>query len=297
MKLQYAILLVLLTAALTTGCGSSVGDANVTENAPKINQQDEQAVIPPENCVIADDNYSNLQLADANTPVFDKRTLWERQEQGLTMELPEIKPYHSEKIAYLTFDDGPDNKNTPAILDVLKNYGVHATFYVCGNMVEANPNVLKRIYAEGHAIGNHSYNHKYNELYPSATAFLVQIANTDEIIHEVIGVRPLTIRTPGGRVGMWTADYPPMMKACGYVEHDWNVSCEDATAQRPNPQQIIANIDWQTNSGFKDNAAIILMHCNEGKENTVSALPAVIELLVNKGYKFGVVTPMTPQPW
>ena len=284
----------LVISILISGCigGSDSKDNNETNSTEKV-----QKVTMPSTVVMANDDFSNLQLTDIRKPVFDKYTIWERQAAGLPMELPEIKPYVGEKIAYLTFDDGPDNKNTPKILDILKNYGVPATFYVCGNMVELYPDVLKRIFAEGHAIGNHSYNHNYKELYPSTEKFLKQLNDTDEIIKSVIGVRPLIIRTPGGRVGMWTANYEPLMQACGYVEHDWNVSVEDATAKKPNAQQIISIFKSQIEGSFKDNAAIILMHSNSGKEQTVDALPAIIETLVRKNYSFGVITPMTPQPW
>ena len=70
------------------------------------------------------------------------------------MTLPELAPYREGKVAYLTFDDGPDDKNTPAVLDVLKEAGVKATFYVTGVQAKAHPEVLRRIYDEGHAIGN-----------------------------------------------------------------------------------------------------------------------------------------------
>ena len=297
MRFKLLIIFMITLTMLITGCGDDKEDSSSTNETEQSANDNKNVVKMPNNVVIADDNFSNLQLTDYKKPVYDKHTIWERQELGLPMELPEITPYIGGKIAYLTFDDGPDNKNTPKILDILKNYGVLATFYVCGNMVELNPNVLKRIFEEGHAIGNHSYNHNYKELYPSTEKYLKQINDTDEVIKEIIGVRPLTIRTPGGRVGMWTPEYEPLMKACGYAEHDWNVSVEDATAKKPNAQQIIANVKQQMKYGFKDNAAIILMHSNNGKEQTVDALPGIIEFLVNEGYDFGVVTPMTPQPW
>ena len=287
-----------LIVFLLTGCGDDSNDQSkrseknfseslTAEGFPKI---------PTEDIIVADD-FSNLQLDDVTKPIYDKHTIWERQALNLPMSLPTINQYNQGKVAYLTFDDGPDDKNTPMILDILKNYGIKATFYVCGNMVETYPEVLKRIYVEGHAIGNHSYNHVYKELYPSTENFLRQINQTDEAIKSIIGVRPLIIRTPGGRAGMWTADYEPLMTACGYVEHDWNVSVEDATYKRPTPQDMIRFVDEQTNKPLKDDAAIILMHSNKGKENTAAALPGIIKVLVDKGYKFGVVTPMTPQPW
>ena len=109
--------------------------------------------------IVAADDLSNLQLNDPTIPVYDKYIIWERQEKGLPIILPELEPYEAESVVYLTFDDGPDDKITPQILDILKAEGVKATFYVCGNMVDAYPDVLKRIFNEGHAIGNHSYNH------------------------------------------------------------------------------------------------------------------------------------------
>ena len=303
MKLKFLMVITLISAAIFSGCGDSTSDEEPSDNqSAKIEEvTPETSPVPtipvPENDIIVDDKFSNIQLSEPNKPVYDRHTIWERQEAGLPMALPTITPYTEGKVAYLTFDDGPDDKNTPAILDILKNYGVFATFYVCGNMIEKNPEVLKRIYAEGHAIGNHSYNHNYNDLYSNTDNFLKQISDTDELIKEIIGVRPLIIRTPGGRAGMWTPEYEPLMTACGYVEHDWNVSVEDATSKKPTPTQMIRYVDEATNRGVKDNAAIILMHSNAGKESTVDALPGIIEMLSNKGYTFGVITPMTPQPW
>ena len=300
MNVKFLMVFVLLTVIFTAGCGDDQSESNESKSAKSIEEASsyETAIPPiPANNVIAADDFSNLQLDDVTKPVYDRYTIWERQEAGLPMALPKIYEYNSSKVAYLTFDDGPDDKNTPMILDILKNYGIHATFYVCGNMVEAYPEVLRRIYTEGHAIGNHSYNHVYKELYPSTENFLQQISYTDEIIQSIIGVRSLIIRTPGGRAGMWTPDYEPLMTACGYVEHDWNVSVEDSTYKKPNPQEMIHFVDEQTNKPLKDNMAIVLMHSNKGKENTAAALPGIIKVLVDKGYTFGVITPMTPQPW
>ena len=300
MNTKFIMVLVIVAAIFIAGCGDDKSDSEKEQPSTSAEGTVQEVGFPqvPANDVIVADDFSNLQLNDITKPIYDNHTIWERQEAGLPMALPEVQAYTGGgKVAYLTFDDGPDDKNTPIILDILKNYGIHATFYVCGNMVEAYPQVLRRIYEEGHAIGNHSYNHRYKELYPSTDNFLKQISDTDEIIKSVIGVRPLIIRTPGGRVGMWTPDYEPLMTACGYVEHDWNVSVEDATSKKPTPQEMIHFVDEQTNKPLKDDVAIILMHSNKGKENTAAALPGIIKVLVDKGYTFGVVTPMTPQPW
>ena len=212
---------------------------------------------------LAKGDYSNLTYDNISLdrPVYDRYTLKQRLAKGLPTMLPALPHYTAEKVAYLTFDDGPDDVNTPAILDVLKAKGVHATFYVLGGMVEKNPEVLKRIFAEGHAIGNHSYDHDYDRLYASKESFVEEMEQTDEAIFKVIGMRPFIIRAPGGTVGMFTADFYEHLNLLGYVEHDWNVLTEDATPEHPSAERQICYIDRRTAGHLKDNMALILMHC------------------------------------
>ena len=259
---------------------------------------DEPAAEPQEpGRVFAADDLSNLAPDAPDVPVYDKHTFAERRAAGLPTALPDITPYRTGKTVYLTFDDGPDDKNTPAVLDVLREAGVKATFYVTGRQAEAHPDVLQRIYDEGHAIGNHSYDHRYEKLYPDVNGFLAEMERTDEIIYGILGVRPLILRAPGGRIGHFTAAYAPAIRANGYVEHDWNVSSADAAPGHPVAQDFIDNISSETDQEVAARTAIILMHSSEGHEETVKALPKIIELLKAKGYTFGVITPMTPQPW
>jgi peptidoglycan/xylan/chitin deacetylase (PgdA/CDA1 family) len=98
-------------------------------------------------------------------------------------------------------------------------------------------------------------------------------------------------------MGNFTKAYEDAIAANGYVEHDWNVLTEDATPEHPSAEKQICYIDRRTAGRLKDNMALILMHCNGGKEETVRALPGIIDNLKAKGYRFGVVTPITPQPW
>lgn len=244
--------------------------------------------------VLANETFSNLQIDEIDKPIYDKYSIAEREARGLTTNLPEVLPYREENVAYLTFDDGPDDKVTPQILDILKAENIKATFFVLGNMVEQNPQVLKRIFDEGHAIGNHSYNHVYSELYKSPYDFVEQFIKTDEIIKKNIGVRPLIIRAPGGAAGVFNNDYWNMLDSCGYVEYDWNICTEDATASVPNASTQIKNVKKQMGNE-PPRALVILMHSKSGKEETAKALPQLIHMLRDFGYKFGVVTPMTPQ--
>ena len=308
MKKIFCLMMILLTT-FAIGCGQGQKSSDVNQiptevatpqdvekksDEPQESEPAPQAQ-PDKDYILANDDLSNLQLDDPSKPVYDKYILWERQEKNLPFTLPYLEPYNAESVVYLTFDDGPDNKVTPQILDILKAENVKATFYVCGNMVETYPDVLKRIFNEGHAIGNHSYNHRYNELYASPWAFMEQIIQTDNAIKNVIGVRPFIIRAPGG-VGMFNGDYWSMIDSCGYIEHDWNVLTEDATPSKPNASQQVNNVLKYLGDN-PPRSVIILMHSNSDKQETVKALPEIIHFLRDWGYKFGVVTPMTPQPW
>ena len=283
--------------ALSAGCGAGTQTGAPTDAADggQAAEAGEAEEAPAR--VLAADDLSNLQLDAPDEPVYDAHTLAERRQEGLAVTLPALTPYREGKVAYLTFDDGPDDKNTPAVLDVLKEAGVKATFYVTGAQAEAHPDVLRRIYAEGHAIGNHSYDHRYEKLYPSVDGFFREMERTDEVIYGILGVRPLILRAPGGRIGHFTAAYAPALQAHGYVEHDWNVSSADAAPGHPTAQDFIDNITGETEGEATAHTAIILMHSSEGHEETVKALPEIIRVLREKGYAFGVVTPMTPQPW
>ena len=249
--------------------------------------------------VSVDDKMDNLQLKDAHTPVYDKYTLTERQKKGLTTALPAITPYKSaQKIAYLTFAGGPDAKNTPAALAVLREKKVSATFYVVGQAAKNHPDIIKQIFADKHALGNHCYEHNYKKLYPNKENFLADLKRTDEIIHGIIGVRPLIIRAPGGTPGHFTKEYPTMLKQNGYVEHDWNIDTGDATSKHSTAATQLNTMLRQMKRDIADDKMlIILMHLGAGKEETVKALPQIIDTLKNMGYDFGVVTPMTPKPW
>ena len=87
-----------------------------------------------------------------------------------------------------------------------------------------------------------------------------------------------------------------MIAGCGYVEHDWNALTEDATPSKPNASQQVNNVLKYLGDN-PPRSVIILMHSNSDKAETVKALPEIIHFLRDWGYTFGVVTPMTPQPW
>ena len=290
----------ILAMLVISGCGPTEAELypekfqeKSAEPAPPV---EEKKPLASDKYILADDNFSNLQLEEFDKPVYDKYGIWERQAKGLPMAMPKLVPYEKESIAYLTFDDGPDDKVTPQILDTLKQENVKATFFFLGNAVEKYPDVLKRTFEEGHQVANHSYNHNYRQLYSSPWNFIEQFIHTDEIIRSKIGVRPLVIRAPGGVAGVFNDNYWNMVESMGYVEFDWNISTDDATPSKPNASQQINNVLKQLGSQ-PPKTLLILMHSTEAKTETAKALPELIHLLRDWGYKFGVVTPMTPQLW
>jgi peptidoglycan/xylan/chitin deacetylase (PgdA/CDA1 family) len=192
------------------------------------------------------------------------------------------------KIA-LTFDDGPDNKYTPAILDVLRKYHVSATFFLLGVRSEANPVIVRRIVNEGHAIGNHSYNHA-NPAKLTEAQFENQFTHTQAILRKLIGYEPKLIRTPYGALQenqlRWIAKN-------GMIAVNWDIDSMDW--KELNASQVLANILDHTHRG-----AIILQHSaggeNQDLSGTVKALPFLIDQLKKQGFQLVTVPELLHVP-
>lgn len=211
-----------------------------------------------------------------------------QQEQGKTPDGVDGK-----KVVYLTFDDGPSEKVTPAILDILKEKNVKATFFVIGHAFDKSDTlkvVLKREAKEGHAIGNHTYSHDYKYLFPNNTVnvdnFMSDIEKTNKALKEVLGDDFSTrgIRVPGGHMswkGMKSLDDTLASKDYHWV--DWNSLSKDAEGKNKNADELTQQVISTVNGREK---AIILMHDTSDKEKTVEALPQIIKYLTEQGYEF-----------
>lgn len=189
------------------------------------------------------------------------------------------------KSVYLTFDDGPSSLTTQ-ILDILRQKGVQATFFVNYNdSVEAQV-LYKRMLQEGHTIGVHSTCHQYATIYQSTQAYLDDFAQTASLLEQVTGVKPEIFRFPGGSINAYNrATYQQTiaeMVRRGYTYYDWNVSSDDATST-VSSQQIYNNVV----SGVQRNdKSVVLMHDASDKFDTVSALSDIIDTLSAQGYTF-----------
>ncbi len=180
----------------------------------------------------------------------------------------------------LTFDDGPDGKYTPQVLDILKENQIKATFFVVGIQAKKYPEVLKRIAEEGHAIGNHSWDHK-DLAKLSAKQVRDEIAKNDNLIREITG-RPADLFRPP--YGSENETVRREISAAGHRHVLWSVDPRDWDKHR-SAEQIANAVKNNTKPG-----SIVLMHSFGGNlGSSVKALPLIIASLKEKGYTFVTV--------
>lgn len=194
-------------------------------------------------------------------------------------------PVPSGKIAYLTFDDGPSANVTPKILDILDNYDIKATFFMLGNMAKSNPNLVKKVRANGHSIGNHSYSHNYEYIYANSDNFLGEVYRTDEILRGILGssFNSKLFRFPGGSFESYKNQYKNDLKNIGFRYYDWNALNGDAEG---NNIPAISLINRVKETARGQDELIVLMHDASSKATTAEALPQIIEYLKGQGYTF-----------
>ncbi|WP_151736335.1 polysaccharide deacetylase family protein ['Paenibacillus yunnanensis' Narsing Rao et al. 2020] len=189
------------------------------------------------------------------------------------------------RIVALTFDDVPDPRFTPQLLEVLRRNHVKATFFVVGSRAEKHPRIIAQMVRDGHSIGNHSYNHpEFGRL--SMPEFQSQIIRTENILRAQTGFKPRLIRPPYGDISepqvRWARDR-------GYKIVNWNV---DSLDWKSLPKtQVRNNILAHAGKG-----AVILQHGGGGQssnlQGTIQALPEVIRILRKRGYTFVTVPQM-----
>lgn len=203
--------------------------------------------------------------------------------------------YHASEskngVIYLTFDDGP-SANTDRILDVLKQEEVKATFFVTGRANNTDLERMKRIVAEGHTIGMHSYSHNYTKIYSSVEAFLDDMYPIFVQIKETTGETPVIFRFPGGSINAYNGDiYQEIIAEMirrGFVPWDWNISAQDATEKKVTSAQITANV---TGKAAKVNRGVVLMHDSAAKTATAGAIKNIIKQLKSMGFTLEKITP------
>lgn len=187
--------------------------------------------------------------------------------------VPVDRPYIA-----LTFDDGPSAKLTPQLLDALKERGIPATFYVVGNRVGPNRAILRRMVAEGHEIGNHTWDHS-SLLDHSDSSVRDQLMRTNYAIWSAVGEFPTTMRPPYGQTD--AALNRRISKELDLAVILWSVDSRDW--KNRDPDQVRQQILRDTRAG-----AVIL--CHDIHHSTVAAMPATLDALQARGFKFVTVS-------
>lgn len=187
----------------------------------------------------------------------------------------------------LTFDDGPSVPYTGQVLDILKREHIHATFFLCGKNAERYPELVRRIQAEGHEIGNHTYSHPYLYL-ASQQRIASEIDRTQDILERISGRRPRLFRPPFGVrwFSMW-----PLLRQRGMTMVLWSVRGYDGRYDAD-------GIARATLNGLSPDAVILLHDGFEthapsevDRSATVKALPRIIAGIRKAGYEFGGISP------
>ena len=180
----------------------------------------------------------------------------------------------------LTFDDGPHPKKTPKILDLLSEFGIHATFFMIGQNIEYYPRVAKRIISEGHEIGNHTYSHP--RLTKAQKGCLTEeMISCERSMQEILGCGSSIFRPPEGIVD---ADVRRVASDMGYNVILWSVDTRDWAGT--STEDIVSNVIANVHPGD-----IILMHDYTGNKcHTIDALRLLLPKLSEKGYNFVTVS-------
>ncbi len=209
-------------------------------------------------------------------------------------EMDNVYINDNKKKCYLTFDDGPSSV-TPMILDVLKQYKVRATFFVLGIHAESNPEIIRQMHSEGHAIGNHSYSHEYDRIYDSVSGFKNEIKKCQNAIDEALGTEygNSVFRFPGGYASLTNEDtkyaYRNALTEMGYKYIDWSCLTGDSNTTAPTEEYLMNTLKFGIGDS-KTGDIVVLMHDSPTKEITAKALPKIIEYLYDEGYEFDVLT-------
>ncbi len=189
---------------------------------------------------------------------------------------------HPQKCIYLTFDDGPSDRVTPVILDILKDEGVKATFFIVGERAKTRKYILKRQFDEGHTVAVHSYSHVYDDIYRSKKALIDDIIKCNKLIYDVTGTFSTVYRFPGGSV-MAGENLKNAVTEKGFYCVDWNASFRDAEFIDPTPEQLFSAAR-ETAAGH--DRVVMLAHDTTDKSATAAALRDVIEHFKKNGYEF-----------
>ncbi|MCX4755530.1 polysaccharide deacetylase family protein [Kitasatospora purpeofusca] len=180
------------------------------------------------------------------------------------------------KVVAITVDDGPDPRYTPAVLALLDQYGIRASFFLIGENANAHPDLVREVAARGHHIANHSWSHPdLSGL--SAAKVRDELGRTSELLGRLTGRAPTWFRAPGGG---WSPTVLKVGAELGMRPMAWSVDPQDWAT--PGTDVITKRLEKELRPG-----AIVLTHDGGGdRSQTVAALKTFLPLLIDSGYRF-----------
>jgi peptidoglycan-N-acetylglucosamine deacetylase len=215
-------------------------------------------------------NYSQAQTKSMSSPAVANVA---GPTYGIYTHVRTNQPYLA-----MTFDDGPSAEYTPRLLDLLKARHIKATFFLVGKNVEAHPDLVRRIIAEGHEVGNHTWDHpQLSKL--SDTQATDEIEKTQNVIRAACGVTPVLLRPPYGALNKPEHIWIPQQLKLNVIY--WSADTEDW--KKPGAATITQRVLAGARPG-----AIILQHDIHGQ--TIDAMPAALDGLIGKGYHLVTVS-------
>ena len=192
----------------------------------------------------------------------------------------------SRKVIYLTFDCGYENGNTEAILDALKKHNAPAAVFVVGHMVESAPDIVRRMAAEGHIVGNHTYHHPDMSAIADEAAFQKELDSLAALYRDTTGQELSRFYRPPQ--GKYSKENLKMAHNLGYTTVFWSLAYVDWYADKqPTAEQAYAKLLPRIHNG-----AIVLLH------STSSTNAAILDELLTRwedmGYTFASLTELQP---
>lgn len=180
----------------------------------------------------------------------------------------------TDKVVALTFDDGPDGDMTPRVLDILQQYGITATFFLIGNRVKNNPDIVARLYKEGHIVANHTYSHLGTFPLSGSGRVKQEIEDTNKAIFSVVGKVPHLFRPP---FGVTNPIIGKVVKQKDLTTIGWSIRSLDTISKRSR-NEVCEKVVGSLHPG-----AIILLH--DVCQSADVLLKRLIPMILEQGYR------------
>ena len=186
-----------------------------------------------------------------------------------------------EKVLYLTFDAGYENGNTETILDAMAKHNAKGTFFLVGNFLEKNPELVSRMVREGHTVGNHTMHHPDMSKIQDPEAFKQELKGVEDLFRQITGKElPRYYRPPQG---VFSQENLKQAKALGYKTVFWSLAYVDWNRDsQPTPDQAFSKLLPRTHNG-----AVVLLHLTSATNARI--MDELLTRWEDQGYRFGTV--------